>query len=38
MRYPMLIAGVADLDEALVVAASWPAGDTLRLRPIVERG
>lgn len=30
---------VADLDEALKVAASWPVpGDVLEVRPIVERG
>ena len=30
---------VADLDEALKVAASWPVpGDVLEIRPIVERG
>ena len=30
---------VPDLDEALKVAASWPApGDVLEIRPIVERG
>ncbi|MGH2418115.1 MAG: YciI family protein, partial [Candidatus Limnocylindria bacterium] len=29
---------VADLDEALALAASWPAPSTLEIRPIVERG
>ena len=30
---------VADLDEALSVAATWPVpGDVLEVRPIVERG
>lgn len=31
------ILDVADLDEALALAASWPAPDTLEIRPIVER-
>ncbi|MGH2381612.1 MAG: YciI family protein [Candidatus Limnocylindria bacterium] len=29
---------VADLDEALSLAASWPAPSVLEIRPIVERG
>lgn len=29
---------VEDLDEALRIASSWPAPDTLEIRPIVERG
>jgi hypothetical protein len=29
---------VPDLDEALALAASWPATSTLEIRPIVERG
>lgn len=29
---------VADLDEALAVASSWPAPNVLEIRPIVERG
>lgn len=29
---------VADLDEALAVASSWPAPDALEIRPVVERG
>jgi hypothetical protein len=29
---------VADLDEALSVASSWPGADTLEIRPIVQRG
>lgn len=29
---------VADLDEALALASSWPAPDTLEIRPIVQRG
>lgn len=29
---------VADLDEALAMAASWPAADTIEIRPIVQRG
>ena len=28
---------VADLDEALAVASSWPGADTLEIRPIVQR-
>jgi hypothetical protein len=33
------ILDVADLDEALSVAATWPVpGDVLEVRPIVERG
>ncbi len=32
------ILDVADLDEALSVASSWPAPDTLEIRPIVQRG
>jgi hypothetical protein len=32
------ILDVADLDEALRVASSWPAPDTLEIRPIVQRG
>jgi hypothetical protein len=31
------ILDVADLDEALALAASWPAPDTLEVRPIVRR-
>jgi hypothetical protein len=31
------ILDVADLDEALAVASSWPAPDILEIRPIVER-
>lgn len=31
------ILDVADLDAALALAASWPAPDTLEIRPIVER-
>lgn len=29
---------VADLDEALAVAATWPGPDVLEIRPVVERG
>ncbi len=29
---------VNDLDEALALASSWPAPDTLEIRPIVQRG
>jgi len=29
---------VADLDEALALASSWPASDALEIRPIVTRG
>ena len=32
------ILDVADLDEALAVASSWPAPNALEIRPIVERG
>lgn len=32
------ILDVADLDEALTLASSWPAPDTLEIRPIVTRG
>lgn len=32
------ILDVADLDEALTLASSWPAPDTLEIRPIVQRG
>jgi hypothetical protein len=32
------ILDVADLDEALAIAKSWPASDTLEIRPIVQRG
>jgi hypothetical protein len=32
------ILDVADLDQALAVASSWPAPDVLEVRPIVERG
>jgi len=28
---------VADLDEALALASSWPVPDTIEIRPIVER-
>jgi hypothetical protein len=31
------ILDVADLDEALRLASSWPAPDTLEIRPIVSR-
>ncbi len=31
------ILDVADLDEALAVASTWPAPDVLAIRPIVER-
>jgi hypothetical protein len=31
------ILDVADLDEALAVASTWPAPDVLEIRPIVER-
>jgi hypothetical protein len=31
------ILDVADLDEALALASSWPAPDTLEIRPIVQR-
>jgi hypothetical protein len=31
------ILDVADLDEALAVASTWPAPDILEIRPIVER-
>ena len=31
------ILDVADLDAALALASSWPAPDTLEIRPIVER-
>lgn len=31
------ILDVADLDEALALAATWPAPDTLEIRPIVRR-
>ena len=29
---------VADLDEALAVASTWPAPDTIEIRPVVRRG
>jgi hypothetical protein len=29
---------VADLDEALAVASSWPGVATIEIRPVVERG
>ena len=29
---------VADLDEALALASSWPSPDTIEIRPIVQRG
>lgn len=32
------ILDVADLDEALSLAASWPSSSTLEIRPIVQRG
>ncbi|MDQ2689608.1 MAG: YciI family protein, partial [Chloroflexota bacterium] len=32
------ILDVADLDEALAIASSWPVPDTIEIRPIVERG
>lgn len=32
------ILDVADLDEALAVASSWPAPDVLEVRPILVRG
>lgn len=32
------ILDVADLDEALALASSWPAADTIEVRPIVQRG
>jgi hypothetical protein len=28
---------VADLDEALAVASSWPAPDTIEIRPVIQR-
>ncbi len=31
------ILDVADLDEAIAIASSWPAPDVLEIRPIVER-
>jgi len=32
------ILSVANLDEALAIAKSWPADATLEVRPVVERG
>ena len=32
------ILDVADLDEALSLAASWPRSSTLEIRPVVQRG
>ena len=32
------ILDVANLDEALALASSWPAPNTLEIRPIVQRG
>lgn len=32
------ILDVADLDEALALAKSWPTADTIEVRPIVQRG
>jgi hypothetical protein len=29
---------VADLDEALAMAQSWPGGGTVEIRPVLERG
>ncbi len=29
---------VADLDEALLMARSWPGGGTIEIRPVVTRG
>lgn len=29
---------VANLDEALALASSWPSPDTIEIRPIVQRG
>ena len=32
------ILSVANLDEAIAIAKSWPGGGTVEIRPVVERG
>jgi hypothetical protein len=32
------ILDVANLDEALALASSWPSPDTLEIRPLLQRG
>jgi hypothetical protein len=32
------ILSVANLDEAIAIAKSWPGGGTVEIRPVVDRG